>query len=81
MTSLRHKILIVDDDKDILDLLTYNFEKEGYEVAAELYSNYALSRAKAFNPDLIILDIMMPKINGIEVCSTLGTVKGHALQS
>ncbi len=73
MTSLRHKILIVDDDKDILDLLKYNLEREGYEVAAELDSNYALSRAKAFNPDLIILDIMMPIINGIEVCSTLRT--------
>lgn len=71
MTERQDRILIVDDDKDILELLKYNLEREGYKVAAELNSIHALETAKAFNPDLIILDIMMPKINGIEVCSSL----------
>jgi len=68
---MSHKILLVDDDKDILELLKYNLEREGYEVAAELDSENAVKRAYEFHPDLIILDIMMPKINGIEVCSQL----------
>lgn len=68
---MKHKILLVDDDKDILDLLKYNLEREGYEVEAEKNSLHAIEKARAFHPDLIILDIMMPKINGLEVCSQL----------
>lgn len=68
---MSHKILIVDDDTDILDLLKYNLEREGYEVCAEKSSQKALETARKFNPDLIILDIMMPKLNGIELCAQL----------
>lgn len=68
---LKHKILIIDDDQDILELLKYNLEKSGYEVKAICKSVNSLKVAKAFHPDLIILDIMMPKINGIEVCRQL----------
>lgn len=71
MSDSPHRILLVDDDKDILDLLQYNFEREGYLVATEKNSQNALNTAKQFHPDLIILDIMMPKINGIEVCAQL----------
>lgn len=71
MAKSQHKILIIDDDNDILDLLKYNLEMEGYLVGAELNSANALSRARVFNPDLIILDIMMPKLNGIELCNVL----------
>lgn len=67
----KHKILIVDDDKDILDLLKYNLEKDGYDVKVEKKSTSTLKTAGEFKPDLIILDIMMPKIDGIEVCRQL----------
>ena len=70
-SKLKHKILLVDDDHDILELLQYNLEKEGYEVRAVSKSTESLSAAQDFHPDLIILDIMMPKINGIEVCRQL----------
>ncbi|MTI19975.1 response regulator transcription factor [Fulvivirga sp. RKSG066] len=66
-----HKVLLVDDDKDILDLLKYNLEREGYTVMGERDSQQAVATAHSFQPDLIILDIMMPKVNGIEVCSQL----------
>ncbi|MEQ8924920.1 MAG: response regulator transcription factor [Fulvivirga sp.] len=67
----KNKILIIDDDKDILELLAYNLEKEGYEIETVSKSTDSLTAAKSFQPDLIILDIMMPKINGIEVCRQL----------
>jgi two-component system, OmpR family, alkaline phosphatase synthesis response regulator PhoP len=67
----KRRILIVDDDEDILQLLQYNLEKEGYEVMILARSEKALSVAKTFSPDLIILDIMMPNQNGIELCRKL----------
>ncbi len=69
--SERHKILIVDDDKDILELLKYNLEREGYEVFVEKNSLKTLKRALSLIPDLIILDIMMPELNGLQVCDLL----------
>jgi len=65
------KILIADDEPDILEILQYNLKNEGYEVAAAKNGNDALDLAKRFNPDLIILDIMMPGKTGIEVCNLL----------
>ncbi len=67
----RNKILIVDDDKDILELLKYNLEKNGYDVYVEKDSLRSLRRAKSVVPDLIILDIMMPQLNGLQVCDQL----------
>lgn len=69
--TTKYKILIIDDDRDILDLLEYNLVKEGYEVLSVIKSAESLEVANNFHPDLIILDIMMPKINGIEVCRQL----------
>ncbi len=66
-----YRILVVDDDRDILDLLAYNLEKEGYKVKTVEDSMRALPAALSFKPDLIILDIMMPQINGIEICKQL----------
>jgi two-component system, OmpR family, alkaline phosphatase synthesis response regulator PhoP len=64
-------ILIVDDDRDILELLEYNLEKEGFKVRAVSDSRVAVKVATEFNPGLIILDIMMPHPNGIEICREL----------
>jgi two-component system, OmpR family, alkaline phosphatase synthesis response regulator PhoP len=66
-----YRILIVDDDTDILDLLSYNLDKEGYKVKTVGDSSKALKTALLFKPDLIVLDIMMPVINGIEICKQL----------
>lgn len=68
---IKHRILVIDDDHDILELLQYNLEKTGYEVRAISKSTESLAAAKDFHPDLIILDIMMAKINGIQVCKQL----------
>lgn len=65
------KILIADDEPDILEIIQYNLQSEGYEVQTAKNGNEAIDQAKRFNPDLIILDIMMPGKNGIEVCNIL----------
>src|SRR4051812_49092211 len=66
--SKRNKVLIVDDEPDILELLQYNLEKEGYEVAMAANGKEAVEVAKKFSPQLILMDIMMPKMDGIEAC-------------
>lgn len=65
------KILIADDEPDILEIIQYNLLKEGYDVVTAKDGDEALSRAKSQHPDLIILDIMMPRKNGVEVCEIL----------
>jgi two-component system alkaline phosphatase synthesis response regulator PhoP len=65
------KILIVDDEKDILEFLKYNFEKEGYAVHTASNGNEGKSLAFKNKPDLIILDIMMPGMDGVELCKEL----------
>lgn len=65
------KILIADDEADILELIAYNLEKEGYQVIQAKDGNEALDLAKSELPDLFILDVMMPYKNGIEVCHLL----------
>ena len=60
------KILLVDDDPDIIELLAYNLSKEGYETASAMDGVQAVEVAKTFKPDLILLDVMMPKQDGIE---------------
>jgi two-component system, OmpR family, alkaline phosphatase synthesis response regulator PhoP len=67
------KILIADDEPDILEIIQFNLQTEGYEVATAKNGDEALEIAKKFLPDLIILDIMMPGKNGIEVCKILRT--------
>ncbi len=69
------RVLVVDDDKDILDLLEYNLEKEGFRVKILQDSEHAVSVAKDFQPDLIILDIMMAHPNGIEICRELRSLE------
>ncbi|MBN2571471.1 MAG: response regulator transcription factor [Ignavibacteriales bacterium] len=62
------KILIADDEPDILDFLKYNLEKEDYQVFTTIDGEQAFNIAKSEQPDLVILDIMMPKLDGVEVC-------------
>ena len=65
------KILLVDDDEDILDLLEYNLTNEGYIVQTALNGKKAIEVANEFIPDLIILDVMMPEMDGYELSRTL----------
>ncbi|MCE6989030.1 response regulator transcription factor [Dyadobacter sp. CY323] len=60
------KVLVVDDDSDIVELLEYNLTKEGYSVLTASNGKKAIEIAKSFIPDLILLDIMMPQLDGIE---------------
>lgn len=65
------KILIVDDEPDILDILRYNLEKEGYKVFTAEDGKAGIQLAEKEQPHLVILDIMMPKMDGVEVCRNL----------
>lgn len=65
------KILLVDDDPDIIELLAYNLNKEGYEIASAIDGIQAIEVAKDFKPDLILLDVMMPRQDGIETARQL----------
>lgn len=65
------RILIVDDEEDITEFLRYNLEKEDYEVEVAMDGESALKIAPRFDPHLVILDIMMPGMDGIEVCDRM----------
>jgi len=67
------KILIADDEPDILEIISYNLKMEGYDVVTAKDGEDALQKAKLTKPDLIILDVMMPNKNGMEVCKILRT--------
>lgn len=67
------KVLIVDDEADILEIISYNLIKEGYEILTAKDGIEALGKIGLFKPDLVILDIMMPKMSGVEVCKILRT--------
>jgi two-component system alkaline phosphatase synthesis response regulator PhoP len=62
------KVLVVDDEESILELLKYNLEKGGYDVKIASDGSKAVEIAKKFTPDLVLLDIMMPKMDGVETC-------------
>ncbi|HZB13206.1 MAG TPA: response regulator transcription factor [Chryseolinea sp.] len=66
-----HKVLVVDDEEPILELLKCNLEKNGYEVKTAQDGARAVDIAKKFIPDLVLLDIMMPKMDGVETCRLL----------
>ncbi|MBS3992312.1 MAG: response regulator transcription factor [Bacteroidetes bacterium] len=71
MKEQKHKILLVDDEPDILEFIGYNLKKEGYKVYTAQNGEQALAVANEKIPDLILLDIMMPGIDGVEVCRQL----------
>ncbi len=71
MSSTNTKILLVDDEQDILDFLSYNLKKEGYHVLTANNGTEAIAIAKREIPSLIILDVMMPDLDGMETCREL----------
>lgn len=71
MENIKHKILIVDDDRDILEFVSYNLKKEGFDVFKAENGKIGLELAIKEIPDLILLDVMMPEMDGIETCYQL----------
>jgi len=65
------KILVVDDDPDIVEILSYNLSFAGYEIKSAVNGKEAVKKAKSFIPEIILLDVMMPKMDGIEACSKI----------
>ena len=65
------KILVVDDDKDIVEILQYNLKNSGYSVKSANNGIEAIKKAKKFLPDVILMDVMMPEMSGIEACSEI----------
>lgn len=65
------RVLIADDEEDIKDVMQMFLESQGYEVETAYDGLDAIDRVKTWNPDVILLDIMMPVVDGIEVCKTL----------
>jgi two-component system alkaline phosphatase synthesis response regulator PhoP len=74
MSATNQKILIVDDEPDILELVEYNLKKEGYTVYTASNGQEGITLAKKVHPDLIVLDIMMPKMDGIEACRLMRAI-------
>ena len=70
------KILLVDDEPDILEIVGYHLKKEGYQVFKANNGNEAVNNAKAIEPHLILLDIMMPEMDGIEACEKIRALNG-----
>ena len=68
---MREKIMIVEDEPDIIKMLEYNLKKEGFRITSVSDGREALRQAEREHPDIIILDLMLPEIDGLEVCKTL----------
>ena len=71
MNKKNIKILLVDDEPDILEFMSYNLSNEGYKVYTATDGEEAIEKAKSRSPHLILLDVMMPKMDGIEACENL----------
>lgn len=71
MKRMTARLLIIEDEKDIVKLLKYNLEKEGYTVTAAHDGETGLALARQEKPDLIILDLMLPKLDGLQICRML----------
>ena len=71
VTMTHERILVVDDERDILELVEYNLQKEGFTVTCVASGEEAVAAARARQPDLIVLDLMLPGVDGLEVCRRL----------
>jgi len=76
MKNSEIKILLVDDEPDILEIVGYNLKNEGYKIYTAKNGIEAIEKAKKHEPHLIILDIMMPEMDGIETCEKIRATKG-----
>ena len=76
MTNKNIKILLVDDEPDILEIVGFHLQKEGYQIFKAKDGAEAVGKAKALEPHLILLDIMMPNMDGIEACEKIRAIKG-----
>jgi two-component system, OmpR family, alkaline phosphatase synthesis response regulator PhoP len=74
----KRKILIVEDDRDIVEMITYNLRADGYEVLSAFTGKDGIALARRERPDLIILDIMLPVMDGFEVCRVLKSTEATA---
>ncbi len=74
-TTAAGKILIVDDEIDVLEFIEYNLKKEGYETATAKDGLEAIRMAKQFRPDLVLLDVMMPNLDGLSAAEHLRSIK------
>jgi two-component system alkaline phosphatase synthesis response regulator PhoP len=79
MSEKVYRILLVDDESDVLEFLSYNLKKEGYDIHTANNGKDAIELAREINPHLIILDVMMPQMDGIETCYEIKQIK--SLQS
>ena len=70
---MSHKLLLVDDDKDIIDALKPRLQREGYDVFTAFDGEEGLRMVKDCNPDIILLDLLMPKLNGFDVLKEIRT--------
>lgn len=77
MSPSNATILVVDDEPDILEFIEYNLQKEGYRVVLAGDGREAITKASEVTPDLILLDIMMPEMDGIETCRELRALLGY----
>ena len=75
---MSHRVLVVDDEPNIVISLEFLLKKEGYSVVVAGDGEAALQQAEQFRPDLVLLDVMMPKKSGFEVCETLRANPAHA---
>lgn len=67
----QEKILIVEDEEDVIELVRYNLQKDGYLTESAVTGREAVKKAKSGVPDLVLLDLMLPELDGLEVCRTL----------
>jgi two-component system alkaline phosphatase synthesis response regulator PhoP len=67
-TNYKTRVLLVDDEQDILDMLQYNFVREGYQVQTAHNGAEAVEAVKSFSPEIILMDVMMPVMDGVESC-------------
>lgn len=71
MADKKHKILVVDDEPDILEFIRYNLERDGFDVHLANNGREAIEKARVVKPELILLDVMMPEMDGVETCVEL----------
>jgi two-component system alkaline phosphatase synthesis response regulator PhoP len=69
------KILLVDDEPDVIEFMSYNLKKEGYSIFSASNGKDGIELAKKINPDLIVLDVMMPEMDGMATCRALRSLE------